>query len=105
MEDKEGNRAADMAADLGRPRLPELVIDARRKLLRVKGEWYSRMLVLHRFMVAVSRKALDHVDGRRGGARALIPWLGIMVLNLRLARTTADSLRILLPCLVLLVSG
>ena len=34
-EDKEGNNAADIAADFGRLRQPELVIDARRNLLRV----------------------------------------------------------------------
>ena len=35
-EDKEGNDAADIAADLGRLRQPEMVIDSRRNLLRVK---------------------------------------------------------------------
>ena len=46
-EDKEGNDAADVAADFGRLRQPEAVIDARRNLLRVKKEWYPRMLSLH----------------------------------------------------------
>ena len=48
-EDKEGNDAADIAADFGRLRQPEVVNDARRHLLRAKQEWYPRMLVLHRF--------------------------------------------------------
>ena len=40
-EDKEGNDAADIAADFGRLRQPEVVIDARRNLLWVKKDWYS----------------------------------------------------------------
>ena len=39
-EDKDGNDAADVAADFGRLRQPEAVIDARRTLLRVKKDWY-----------------------------------------------------------------
>ena len=58
-EDKEGNDAADVAADIGRLREPEVVIDARRNLLRVKKEWYPRMLSLRRFMVAISRETLN----------------------------------------------
>ena len=52
-EDKEGNDAADIAADFGRLRQPQVVIDARRNLLRVKKEWYPRILTLHQFVVAV----------------------------------------------------
>ena len=44
-EDKEGNDAADIAADFGRLRQPDVVIDARRNLLRVKKEWYPRAAV------------------------------------------------------------
>ena len=58
-EDKEGNDAADIAADFGRLRQPEQVIDARRNLLRVKKEWYPRILSLHRFMVAIARESLN----------------------------------------------
>ena len=61
-EDKEGNDAADVAADIGRLRQPEAVIDARRNLLRVKKEWYPRMLSLHRFMVAIARESLNLSD-------------------------------------------
>ena len=60
--DKEGNDAADIAADFGRLRQPEVVIDARRNFLSVKKEWYPRMLVLHKFMVAIARQALNHGD-------------------------------------------
>ena len=62
-EGKEGNDAADIAADFGRLRQPGGVIDARRNLLRVNKEWYPRVLVLHRFMVAIAREALNHEDG------------------------------------------
>ena len=62
-EDKEGNDAADVAADFGRLRQSEVVIDALRNLLRVKKEWYRKMLVLHRFMIAIAREALNHGEG------------------------------------------
>ena len=59
----EGNDAADISADFGRLRQPEAVIVARRNLLRVKKEWYPRMLSLHRFMVAIARESLISGDG------------------------------------------
>ena len=40
-EDKEGNDAADIAADFGTLRQPEVVNDARRHLLRVQKEMVS----------------------------------------------------------------
>ena len=61
-EDKEGNDAADIAAEFGRLRQPEMVIDARRNLQRVDKEWYPRMLVFRRFMVAISRGRLSLDD-------------------------------------------
>ena len=63
-EDKEGNDAADIAADFGRLRQPEVVIDARRNLLWVKREWYPRVQLLLRYMIAISREALNHGDDR-----------------------------------------
>ena len=36
-----------------------MVIDARRNLLRVKKEWYTRILSLHRFVVAIARESLN----------------------------------------------
>ena len=64
-EDKDGNDAADVAADFGRLRQREAVIDARRNLLGIKTEWYPRILFLHRFMVAIARESLncDDADG------------------------------------------
>ena len=61
-EDKEGNDAADIAADFGRLRQPAEVIDARRNLLRVKKEWYPRILSLHRFMVAIAGESINISD-------------------------------------------
>ena len=58
-EDKEGNDAADIAADFGRLRQPARIIDARRCLLNAKKEWYPRLLSLHRFMVAIARESLN----------------------------------------------
>ena len=57
-DDKEGHDAADIAPDFGGLRQPEMVIDVHRNLLCLKKEWYSRVLVLHRLMVAVAREAL-----------------------------------------------
>ena len=58
-EDKEGNDAADIAADFGRLRQPANVIDARRGFLNIKKEWYPRLLSLHRFMVAIANESLN----------------------------------------------
>ena len=59
-EDKDGNDAADIAAEFGRLRQPAVVIDARRNLLRVKGERCPCVRTLHRFRVAMSRETLRH---------------------------------------------
>ena len=56
-EDKEGNDAADVATNFGRLRQPDLVMDARRNLLKVNKEWYPRVLLLHRFLVATARES------------------------------------------------
>ena len=40
-----------------------LLIDERRRLLKVRNHWYPVMQQLHRFMIAVSRVAANH-DGR-----------------------------------------
>ena len=71
-EDKEGNDAADIAADFGRLRQPEGVVDARRNLLRAKKEWYPRILSLHRFMVAIARESLKHSSGAGDALHPLV---------------------------------
>ena len=41
LEDQVGNIEADTAADLGRRHQSEVLIDARRRLLKVRGYWLS----------------------------------------------------------------
>ena len=54
---------ADEAADFGRRRVGNAVIDARRNLSGVCGRWYPVLLDLHRFFIAISRAVVNH-DGR-----------------------------------------
>ena len=54
LEDQLGNGEADTAADLGRRHQSEVLIDARRRMLKVRSHWYTIMLLLHRFMIAVA---------------------------------------------------
>ena len=49
LEDQLGNAEADTAADLGRRHQSEVVIDPRRRLLKVRSHWYPIMLQLRRF--------------------------------------------------------
>ena len=65
--DKLGNAEADTTADIGRRHQTELLIDVRRGLLQARTHWYPVMQQLHRFMIAVSRVAVNH----------LILWFGI----------------------------
>ena len=55
LEDQLGNAEADTAADLCRRHQSEVLIDARRRLLKARSCWYPIMLDLHRFMTAVAR--------------------------------------------------
>ena len=57
----------------GRRHESEDLINARRRLLTVRGHWYSIMLQLHRFMIAVARVAV-HNDGRGGTAPDPLVW-------------------------------
>ena len=65
--DQIGNAEADTAADLGRRHQSELIMDARRCLLKVRNHWYPFMQQLHRFMIAISWVAVNH-DGKAGSA-------------------------------------
>ena len=49
--DRFGNSAADDAADFGRRRVGNAVIDARRNQSGVCGRWYPVILDLHRFLL------------------------------------------------------
>ena len=68
-----GNAEADAAAELGRRHQSELLMDARRILLKVRNHWYPIMLQLHRFIIAVARVTVNH-GGRGGNALDPIVW-------------------------------
>ena len=71
--DQQGNAEADAASDLGRRHQSEVLIDARRRLLRARSHWYPIMLDLHRFMIAVARVSVNH-DGKGGNAPGPFVW-------------------------------
>ena len=71
--DRLGNDAADEAADFGRGRVGNAVIDARRNLSGACGRWYPVILDLHRFFIAISRAVVNH-DGHDGTALDPLVW-------------------------------
>ena len=71
--DQQGNAEADTAADLGRRHQSDVLIDARRRLLKTRSHGYPNMLDLHRFMIAIARVSVNH-DGRGGTAPDLLFW-------------------------------
>ena len=71
--DRLGDDAADEAADFGRRRVGNAVIDARRHLSGVCGRWYSVILDLHRFFIAISRAVVNH-GGSNGTAPDPLVW-------------------------------
>ena len=71
--DQQGNAEADAAADLGRRYQSEILIGARRRLLKARSHWYPIMLDLHRFMIAVARVSVNH-DGKGGNAPDPLVW-------------------------------
>ena len=71
--DRLGNAAADEAADFGRRRVSNVVIDARRNLSGVCSRWYLVLLDLHRFFIAISRAVVNH-DGKDGTALDPLVW-------------------------------
>ena len=71
--DQQGNSEADTAADLGRRHQSEVLIDARRRLLKARSLWYPIVLDLHRFMIATARVLVNH-DGRGGTAPDPLVW-------------------------------
>ena len=64
---------ADAAADSGRRHQSEVLIDARRRLLKVRSHWYPIMLQLHKFMIAVAGVTANH-DGMGGTAPDPLVW-------------------------------
>ena len=71
--DQLGNAEADTAADLDRRHQSELIMDARRSLLKVRTLWYPVIQQLHRFMITVSRIAVNR-GGKGGSARDPLVW-------------------------------
>ena len=67
VEDKIGNDLAHRAADFGRRRVSDLVMDVRRRFVSACSSWYPVVLELHRFFVAVARAAVNE-DGCSGVA-------------------------------------
>ena len=70
--DRLGNDAAE-AADSGRRRVGNAVIDARRNLSGVCGRWYPVILDLHRFFTAISLIMMG------GMVLLLMHWFGLLV--------------------------
>ena len=60
--DRYGNSRADEAADFGCRRVWPDIADARRNLSWVCRRWYLVVLVLHRFVIAVSRAVVNCDD-------------------------------------------
>ena len=85
-----GNDAAAEAADFGRGRVGNAVIDARRNLSGVFGRWYLVLLDLHRFFIAISRAVVNH-DGRDGTAPDPSVWsAGALPKRRRLVHAVRD---------------
>ena len=88
--DRFGNNAADEAADFGRRRVGNAVIDARRDLSGVCGRWYPVVLGLHRLFIAISRAVVNH-DGRDGTAPDPLVWsAGALPKRRRLVHAVRD---------------
>ena len=88
--DRIGNNAADEAADFGRTRVGDAVIDARRNLSGVCGRWYPVLLDLHRFFIAISRAVVNH-DGRDGTSIDPLVWsAGVLPKRRRLVHAVRD---------------
>ena len=88
--DRLGNSAADEAADLGRRRVGNVVIDACRNLSGVCNRWYPVILDLHRFFIAISRAVVNH-DGGPGTAPDPLVWsAGALPKRRRLVHAVRD---------------
>ena len=87
--DRLGNDAADEAADFGRRRVSNVVIDARRNLSGGCGRWYPVILTLHRFF---SLPFLELWSIMMVGMVLLqIPWFGLLVPSPCMAKVAQES--------------
>ena len=73
VEDRIGNDLADGAADFGRRRVSDLIIDVRRRFLSTCSSWYPVVLEIHRFFIAIARAAVNE-DGCAGVALHPTVW-------------------------------
>ena len=97
-----GNRAADEAADFGRRRVPDHVVDARRNLVGVCNRWYPVVRHLHGFFLMLLLRSLLILMVAVVLRRTLL--FGVLVLCPKGPRLL--MLFVTLPfCLVPLVSG
>ena len=71
--DQLGKAEADTAADLGRRHQSEVLINARRRLLKARSHRYPIMSDLHRFMIAIARVSVYH-DGKGGTVPDPLVW-------------------------------
>ena len=88
--DRLGNNAADAAADFGRRGVAHDVIDARRNLSGVCGRWYPVVKSLRRFFIAISRVAVNHVDGPGSAHDPLVWSAGALPVRRRLVQAIRD---------------
>ena len=59
VEDRVGNDLADSAADFGRRRVTDLVMDVRGRFLSACSSWYPVILELHRYFIAIDCVAVN----------------------------------------------
>ena len=78
------------AADFGRWRVGNAVIDARCNLSAVCGRWFPVLLDLHRFVIAISGAVVSH-DGRDDTAPDPLVWsAGALPKRRRLVHAVRD---------------
>ena len=73
VQDRIGNDLPDRAADFGRRRVSDLVVDVRGRFLSACSSWYLVVLDLHRFFIAIARAAVND-DGHAGVALHPTVW-------------------------------
>ena len=88
VEDRVGNDLADRAADFGRRRVSDFVMDVRRRFLSACSSWYPVILDLHRFFIAIARAAVNE-DGCAGVALHPSVWSGGGLVKRRKVRVSA----------------
>ena len=89
-DDRLGNNAADEAADFGRRRVGDSVIDSRRNLSGVCNRWYPVILDLHRFFIAISRAVVNYGDGPDTAPDPLVWSAGALPKRRRLVHAVRD---------------